>query len=180
MYEMRNNNYIISIDGNYESDANVEFYFHLMTEFYEKQGFQISKRYLNSKMEVSEIIGVLNNIKDLCNSNRNQLVYIIGSLAEPIIKDLLETQQTHTTFQRYEEVSRIYRQLSQSNKSINLLLIDNKQNKDLRNGFEKIDSMTISLGFDFKKINVTDKLLLDIYREILENIQKDGLQTPKP
>jgi hypothetical protein len=164
-------NYLLSIDGNYDSDFEAEFYFNKLKQIYFNDNLQISKYYINSTCNKNHILEKLNEINTLLEKDNN-LIFIVGGIAEPIIKDLEEKKQIHSVFHDYEEISRVYKSIKQKCKMTNILLI----NKDFGGceGFEKIDSMNIALGFKFKTINTKDSTLMDNYLELLKILNNDG------
>ena len=170
-------NYILSIDGNYDNDFEAEFYFNSLNKFYSDKNLQITKFYINSNDSKTCIIEKLNKIKEICDG-KNSLVLLIGGVAEPIIKDLNSNLNISEVFGQYEEITRIYRQIAQKNSLINILLIDKNKNKDLIDGFQRIDSLNISMGFDFKTVDVTDQKLMETYRQIVEIIKENGWEVP--
>jgi hypothetical protein len=170
-------NYILSIDGNYNSDFEVEFYFNLLSKFYLDKGLQISKYSINSGDSELDIVENLNEIRELCKK-KNNLILINGSVAEPIVSDLHKFKAISSVFSKYEEVARVYRQIAQVNSLVNILLIKNNEDKELENGFKMIDSLSISVGFDFKVIDITDDKLMENYRQILGIIKEKGWEAP--
>lgn len=170
-------NYILSIDGNYDTDFEAEFYFNSLNKFYSEKNLQITKFYINSEDTKDSIVEKLNKIRDICEGDGN-LVLLIGGVAEPIVKDLMSNLNMFEVFRNYEEITRVYRQIAQKNSLINILLIDKTKNKELIQGFQKIDSLNISMGFDFKIVDVTDQKLMETYRQIVEIIEKKGWETP--
>ena len=170
--------YIISIDGNYDSDFDAAFYINLLDQFYENRDFDRKIFFINSSLTTEQILSTLNDISDFTRQDRNNISFILGSLAEPIVKDLIDSQQAQRTFSKYEEISRVYQSLSQKSPSINILLIKNDENQELTEGFKKIDSMTISMGFHFDLMDIDNRTMMEIYKQILNIIKKEGWETP--
>jgi len=171
-------NYIISIDGNYDSDFDAAFYINLMNKYYEEKGYKSKIFLINSYFSIEENLQTLHDIAEFGKEDIDSIAFILGSLAEPIIGDLLETKQVSQTFTKYEEIARVYATLSQKSPSINILLIKNSIYPELTEGFKKIDSMTISMGFHFDLMDVENRTMMEIYRQILDIIQKEGWETP--
>jgi len=167
---------ILSIDGNYESDFEVSFYFQKLSKFYEGLGFTVHKKTINSSLNDSEILEKLKEINNLSKKPKNK-VFISGGVAEPILS-YLKGSGMKCTFDKFNDISRVYTELNDKNKLINILLINKKEDEYLMKGFEKIDSMNISLGFKFKIIDCTDCKLMTVYGEILDNLKKEGWETP--
>jgi hypothetical protein len=171
------NNFLISIDGNYDSNFEAEFYINKIQQIYFNKNLQISKYTIDSNLSREEILQKLNEISDLLNKN-NQFVIIIGGIAEPIVKDLINFKQIHYVFDLYSDISRVYQSIKHKCKMVNILLVDKKTNPEDYMGFQKIDTMNISLGFDFKNVYVNENKFMDNYREILEILKKEGWETP--
>jgi hypothetical protein len=170
-------NYILSIDGNYDTDFEAEFYFNSLNKFYSDKNLQITKFYISSSDNTKCIVEKLNKIKVLCDG-KNNFVLLVGGIAEPIVKDLNSNLNIFEVFEQYEEVSRVYRQIEQRNSLINILLIDKTKNNDLIEGFQKIDSLNMSIGFNFKIVDVTDQKLMETYKQIVEIIKENGWEVP--
>jgi hypothetical protein len=170
-------NYILSIDGNYDTDFETEFYLSNLNKFYSNNNLQITKHYINSGDDKTSILEKLNKIKELCDQKGN-LILLIGGIAEPMVKDLHSNLSIFEVFEQYDEINRVYTQISQKNSLINILLINRDKNKELISGFQKIDSLNISKGFNFRIIDVTDQKLLETYRQIIEIIKENGWQVP--
>ena len=170
--------YIISIDGNYDSDFEAKFYLNLLNKYYISKGFLSKFKEINSNMTKDDILLKLNNIVEYFEPDEDRIMFIIGGLAEPITTDLINSKQVQVTFKEFEEIARIYQILSQRTPSINILLIDNSTNKEMAEGLKKIDSMTISMGFNFDVVNVEDEKLISNYKQILEIIKKKGWEAP--
>lgn len=171
------NNYLISIDGNYDTNFEAEFYINKIQQIYFSKGLQITKYVIDSSLSVESVLEKLNEINNLLLKN-NQFIIIIGGIAEPIVKDLQHYKQIHHVFDMYQEVSRVYQSIKQKCKMLNILLITKSSNIEEYSGFIKIDSMNISLGFDFKNIYVDNNKLMDNYRELLDILKKEGWETP--
>lgn len=171
--------YIFSIDGNYDSDFDASFFINLLTRYYNKdKGFDTRDFTINSSMSREEILEKLHGVREYMSQDKNCVAFILGGLAEPIISELLETKKIQQTFDNFAEISRIYSALDLKTPSINILLMKNSENKDLLEGFKKIDSMNISMGFKFDLIYVENQKLMESYRQILEIIEKKGWLTP--
>ena len=78
----------------------------------------------------------------------------------------------------YQDISRVYQSIRQKSKMLNVLLITKSSNIEEYSGFVKMDSMNISLGFDFKNIYVDNNKFMDNYRELLGILKKEGWETP--
>jgi hypothetical protein len=113
----------------------------------------------------------------LCKGKGN-LVLINGSVAEAIVSDLHKFKAISSVFSKYEEVARVYRQIAQTNSLVNILLVKSDEDKQLESGFKMVDSLSISIGFDFKVIDVTDDKLMENYRQILGIIEEKGWEVP--
>lgn len=178
VYRVMKKKYILSIDGNYDSDFDAAFYINLMYRYYEEKDFNCRIFFINSTKTIEENLQTLNDIAEYSKTDSNSVAFILGSLAEPIIGDLLDTQQVAQTFTKYEEIARVYATLSQKTPSVNILLIKNSINKELTEGFKKIDSMTISMGFHFDLMDVDSQTMMETYKKILEIIEKEGWEVP--
>lgn len=174
---MRNNNYLISIDGNYDTDFEAEFYLFKLKQIQFIKDLQISKYKVNSNLSTEQIASILSEIREKLNSPNN-FIAIIGGIAEPIINDLELNKNTQETFLKFDEISRIYSQIRHKCKMTNFILFDKNQNIDILTGFRKIDTMNISLGFNFNLINVEGAKLLENYKEMLEILTKEGWEVP--
>lgn len=170
--------YILSIDGNYESDFDASFYINLMKTYYDERNFDTQIFYINSQMTIDQNLQTLHSISEYVKSDKDRIAFILGSLAEPIIGDLLANQKTQETFTRYEEIARVYAALSQKSPSVNILLIKESINKELTEGFKKIDSMTISMGFHFDLMDVDNQTMMGTYKQILDILEKEGWEVP--
>ncbi len=171
-------NYLLSIDANYDSEFEAEFYFNKIKQIYINKNLQISKYVLNSTLNLEEILNNLNQINDLLNQ-KDQFIFISGGIAEPIVKDLINTRQIHTVFDSYSDISRVYRSMRNKCKMVNILLVDKGEDAESYQGFNKIDSMNISLGFDFKSIQSSNnKTFMDKYSEMLYILKEEGWEVP--
>ena len=171
------NNYLISIDGNYDTDFEAEFYLFKLQQIQFIGNLHLSKYYVNSSLPPEEIVGILNEIKEKLKKDNN-FIMLVGGVAEPIIQHLESEKNIHNTFFVFDEVSRVYREIKQKCRMVNFLLLDKTKNEGLMQAFKKIDTMNISLGFDFKAINCEDVKLMDNYKEILDVLRDSGWNVP--
>jgi hypothetical protein len=167
------NKFIISIDGDYDSDSDASFFISGFKEQFRELGYNYKIYNINSSISIEDNLSTLNHIKDELEKDDSKLIiFIVGGIAEVIIESFLRNKKVLETTVDMSEISRVYSQLTQKIANINVLLI--KESNEISSMFEKLDSMNISLGFNYENIYVQNKSLISINNEIVEIINKKG------
>lgn len=169
--------YMLCLDGDKDIEFNNGFYFHNIRSFYENNGFTVKRVSVGTENELSEIIEKYNRM--LSDSEEKDTIYLIsGSFMGHIIGSMKSMMHNEDLETKFGELSRVYSQVNLKYQALNLYLSEGGRHNiyDLKS----VAASTINSSFDFRVLDVKNRVLSEVYKEIIAYIKAKGWISPAP